>query len=371
MMDFWNDKELMAIISAYQQELKNAPAESFNHFSILTTHKNKELFHSDVIAAFLNPRMNHNQGNVFLMEFIRFLNNNFKNISINPYDYVDAIVEKEYSKSSEKDGRIDILIYTPTHCIIIENKMNNAVDQENQLQRYYDFMKKEGRIVDAIVYLPLDRYKKPYAEELRDEQTRKLLCIVPAYIPGYPKCLVNGWVMPCAERTTDTNCATILKQYADLIKTLNRNNMNIQNTTDLFDNLRMSEERWQSAVGLKKMIDSLPELMASRLSKNESLVSKSQERGSIFRIWKERNDNFVGFLVHRDKYHIDVWTSLNGYEVYVFEDSDIKKTVINIPSLKDKEPTENGYYFSNSPLEEERVVSFILKLLDEFVLIKQ
>ena len=36
MMDFWNDKELMAIIRTYQQELKNAPDESFNHFHLFS-----------------------------------------------------------------------------------------------------------------------------------------------------------------------------------------------------------------------------------------------------------------------------------------------------------------------------------------------
>lgn len=371
MMDFWNDKELMAIIRAYQQELKNAPAESFNHFSILTTHNNKELFHSDVIAAFLDPHMGHNQGDLFLKAFIHFLNAEFKNININPSDYAKAIVKKEFpTKNNDKDGRIDILVYTPTRCIIIENKLNNAVDQEKQLQRYYDFMTEEKQlIVDAIVYLPLDRYKKPCAEELDNTKAKELLCIVPAYIPGNPKCLVNGWILPCAELTTDTNCATILNQYADLIKILNRNNMNTQNTTDLFDNLRISDERWKSAVDLKNMIDSLPELMASRLSENESLVTKSQESDSIFRIWKERNDNFVGFLAHNDKYHIDVWTSLNGYDVYVFE-KDNKKAVINIPSLKDIEPTEYGYKITFLPIAEEKVIAYVLNLLDEFTLLK-
>ena len=372
MLEFWNDSAVEKIINAFAEGRANAPTESFNLFSILSTHNNKELFHSDVIAAFLDPKRNHFQGDLFLTKFIQFLNVTFNNVCINPSDYAEVVVDKEFpTKNGEKDGRIDILVHSSTHCIIIENKMHDAVDQEEQLQRYYDYMTSHGLIVDAIVYLPLDRYKRPSVHELENERAKRILCIVPAYIPGDTGCLVNGWILPCAEITTDTNCSTILKQYANLIMILNRNNMDVKNTTDLFENLRISNSRWESAVSLKQLIDSLPELMSQRLYECERLKSKCNE--TRCEIWKGRDDKnnnwgFTGFKIQNDKYHIDVWTSLGGYDIYIFEVAE-KTAKINCPSLTEVPYNQDGYKLHFLPVEEENVILIILKLLDEFNLL--
>ena len=90
----------------------------------------------------------------------------------------------EYSiKHDIKNGRIDILIKSndkennedeenenkeKSHCIIIENKLHGAKDEESQLRRYYEACKEYFEI-DKIVYLlpNLDKKNKP------DEQSKE------------------------------------------------------------------------------------------------------------------------------------------------------------------------------------------------------
>lgn len=88
----------------------------------------------------------------------------------NGYDVIP-----EYPIKHEiKNGRVDILIKSndkennedeenkeKPHCIIIENKLHGAKDEESQLLRYYEACIKDFE-VDKIVYLPnLDKKNKP------------------------------------------------------------------------------------------------------------------------------------------------------------------------------------------------------------------
>ena len=84
------------------------------------------MFSSDIIAAFLNPKAKHNEGNLFLDAFIDMLNRKMKRSNKNSTPirkdfYVNALVERERHK-------IDILITTidKRHCIIIENKIEDS-----------------------------------------------------------------------------------------------------------------------------------------------------------------------------------------------------------------------------------------------------
>ena len=57
---------------------------------------------------------------------------------------------------------IDILIHDDNNALIIENKLNNAVDQKDQLVRYMKFVEEELKISNYyVVYLTLVPGKKP------------------------------------------------------------------------------------------------------------------------------------------------------------------------------------------------------------------
>ncbi len=125
-----------------------------------------ETLHSYMLADLLNPNSDHGQEKLFLNSFLRKLN----------------IFEPETGSwiiTAEK-GRIDILLKreNPHSVIIIENKSNNAIDQDHQLYRYWYqeiylkkndamFAKKETYDINdiksryKILYLPPDDSKEP------------------------------------------------------------------------------------------------------------------------------------------------------------------------------------------------------------------
>jgi hypothetical protein len=84
-----------------------------------------ETMHSFLLAKLLNPNGEHGQGNLFLTYFMKKLD-----IEVFEHDTWTVTAETE---------RIDILLKRqhPHTVVVIENKSNYAVDQENQLYRYW------------------------------------------------------------------------------------------------------------------------------------------------------------------------------------------------------------------------------------------
>lgn len=86
-----------------------------------------ETMHSYLLAYFLDPNESHGQKNLFLSVFLEKIGIEQKN------DRKD-----KWLVTAER-GRIDILLKRnyPHSVVIIENKSNFAIDQQNQLYRYW------------------------------------------------------------------------------------------------------------------------------------------------------------------------------------------------------------------------------------------
>ena len=200
----------------------------FNLFSLISDTYYKENFHSDIIYSLLNPESKHNENDKFVKKFIEYLNiDNSKEISINLDDYKNPIIDKE--KGIFDKRRIDILITSDKHSIIIENKINNAPDMQNQLIDYYLYCTKEKKIiVDAVIYLTLNGKKSVNKdtwtrnEEIHDEIEKKLVYIS-AYSDGDKKNeekSIYGWLEKCKEICEFENNKFIIEQYQQLLKSL-------------------------------------------------------------------------------------------------------------------------------------------------------
>ena len=89
--------------------------------------------------------------------------------------------EKEYSNAeiTNEEARIDILIKSEKKAIIVENKINWAPDQIEQLSRYYEKIKNEHngeqkREVEKIVYIAPSKDKNPDEQTFgKDEKIKK------------------------------------------------------------------------------------------------------------------------------------------------------------------------------------------------------
>lgn len=308
---FLSNSHIRSIGWEYNEAKDSQPENPFNVFTMASDLYYRENFHSDIIKVFLDPYENHNEGKVFLYAFIDFINDNFGDkVCISKQDYTSAKVERE-------PGKIDILVSSEAskHCIVIENKMYNAVDMQRQLPRYYDFMTGLGYKIDAIVYLPLDANKRPDQStwnESDKQHVLPLLCTVPSYQKKGVN-LVNGWIEPCTLITKNIDCISVLRQYSELIKILSKNIMD-NVILEKFYNSLLEGENHKTALSIRNMMKELPVYMKDRIL--DRLKSKGHSN-----VWAWESDPKHCGLIHDTEYgqyKIDVWSSECGYTVKVF-----------------------------------------------------
>lgn len=195
-------------IERYEDILeKQGDKLNFNIFDIITDKWKKENFHSEILK--------------FLLENYEVFFNNFLEL-INIKD------EKEYlnAEITNEEARIDILIKSEKKAIIVENKINWAPDQIEQLARYYEKIKnghngEQEREVEKIVYIVPSKDKNPdaqtfgeYEKEIKD-RLEKIISF-----DGSENDLVS-----CLEKSRD-------KLKENLEKT--KNNLDSENFNKLF-----------------------------------------------------------------------------------------------------------------------------------------
>lgn len=148
-------------IERYKDILKKQDKKlDFNIFDIITDKWKKENFHSEILK--------------FLLENYEVFFNNFLEL-INIKD------KKEYlnAEITNEEARIDILIKSEKKAIIVENKINWAPDQIEQLARYYEKIKnghngEQEREVEKIVYITPSNNKEPDEQTFgKDEKIKK------------------------------------------------------------------------------------------------------------------------------------------------------------------------------------------------------
>lgn len=215
-------------VQRYKENFDKRIATGFNVFYLISDYYYRETFHGDIIAALLSPDEKHGEGNLYIDLFIDMINE--KKQLVNSQYYQMPKVNKEFSTyDGELSGRIDIIIEGDKHCIVVENKLNNAPDTYRQLPKYYRALKKRGITIDAFVYLPLDPNKEPnsssWDSEIRDLINERLV-IIPAYSAEHVN-IVENWLTPAEERTSDDDARFTIRQYKSLLNNL---------TIDIMDN---------------------------------------------------------------------------------------------------------------------------------------
>ena len=145
--------------------------EENHHYSPLRSITIKETDHSRLLGELLKPDGSHGMGDLFLQSFLELIG-------------INQPKEGKWQATVEK-GRIDILLRreNPASVIIIENKANSAVDQAQQLYRYwyqeiysyyptlnYNDPSTQDRF--KIIYAPARAFEKPSTSSLKapDEQ---------------------------------------------------------------------------------------------------------------------------------------------------------------------------------------------------------
>ena len=211
-------QRIKTLAQEYEENLQKRKVDlEFNLFVIISDRYHQENLHSDILKALIDPNPNckHEEQNKYLQLFLKFINSHEANINLSDYSNARVVREK---------GRIDILIKDEVskHAIIIENKINNACDQPEQLPGYLKQIEKDY-VCDAIIYLRLNGKTSPdMATYKTDDDRNKVndrLKVICAYDENEPdKDLLNGWILKCKEVSTNHDAQHILGQYGDLIK---------------------------------------------------------------------------------------------------------------------------------------------------------
>lgn len=184
-------------------------------FNVLNFFHIDENLHSRLLGFFLDKNASHGQGDAFLKKFIEKLG------------YTDY-EEGKWNITIEKQ-RIDILIERnyPHSVIIIENKSNNAFDQNNQIYRYWHraiYLKNRKASTDnekyKIIYLVSNDGKSPSENTFKkpENYSKDLPLKVPLKVEVWTfNSQIGQWLDECLSLLSENNyrLKEYIKQYIE------------------------------------------------------------------------------------------------------------------------------------------------------------
>ena len=311
----------------YYSSKEDVTQDAFNIFHIISDLWYRENFHSDIIKFFLDPKEKHDCGVVFLNTFIQMLNSLGKDIK--ETDYQDAEVLREIGNN--ECGYIDVLIKSETtkKAIIIENKINNAVDMPRQIPHYYDYVTKKGYGVDAIVYLPLDMNKDPYKMDWSEEDKKNIdsvLVKIPAYDKSGKTNLVDDWLNPSILLSNNIDVASTLRQYSKLITKLNNNIMDTI-VLEKFYNELLQGDNLKTALSVRDMLNDLPQYMAMEIKGKYEKECSPFSKVSAYSYRREWQVVFENGVIDGIEYQLWIYPTEEGYKVYFCVADQSSKTI--------------------------------------------
>jgi len=345
-------ESLEKLLGEHMQLLRNYPInnrscnkkEPFNLILASSDLYYRENFHSDIISYILKHKK-------YATLFIKYLSSLKKEIEIKIENYDNPEVTRE-------ENRVDILIKDEAtkHCIIVENKINNACDMNRQLPRYYETLKKNYN-VDAIVYLSIDGNKRPSRLTWTDEELNLDGIIIYCAISDNnetEKDFINGFLEKCIlEANEDIRECAFFSQYIDLLLYLGRNQMDYT-FMEQFHRLMIEPKNYKAALDLRAMLDNLIEHRRKRIEKTYRNNNASNPFVDFYPITTNyRGDAKDGFgfikipdlldeikidcLLYSEKTVIIFW-------IQNLEKSKLIKTVLATISLDDFLIEEHGGY---------------------------
>lgn len=219
----------------------------------------KEIVHSKIIADLLNPKGEHQLGNGFLVKFFQAIGinvaqphfpgseNPFKSVQVNTEYYAPTVLD-----GIETKGRIDILVLVELgnnkkYALIIENKLNDAPDQDQQLDRYNTYARDIFKGCDIlIVYMPR-------IGDCCDYEDAKVINAT----------MLAQIIDQTLEESVSPHKASI-KAYSNYLKNISINNIIMDNAKILGG---LTAEDIKQAKAIKEAYDKLPQAFAEYLRK--------------------------------------------------------------------------------------------------------
>lgn len=244
---------------------------NFNFFEAISDTYKKENLHSDLMKQILDPTTKEIGNISYLKSFLKI-------IGVNDFgDLRNVKVERECN-------RIDILISNNKNAIIIENKINNAPDQDKQLERYSKKITNEvKKTVKKIVYITLsskDNCEPSNLNEYNDiEKIQEKLIHLPAVSNAPDKKSLINWLAKCIEIAPENSIGKIfLEQYKQLLAYLGGNVLMLENKENCIKKIFNNKGNLEIAKDLVDIWKKKAEHLCSAIAKD--LVIKGYENFS-------------------------------------------------------------------------------------------
>jgi hypothetical protein len=272
------------------ERVKEYAIEGFNLFTSIAPDRYwHELFHSRILSLILDPKTPKTGNSLYLEKFVEALRRINGNIPVHQF------VRPVYAETEwgSEQGRIDIFIHDKTHGIIIENKLNNAVDQPDQLARYVQSVKAHGIEIAAVVYMPLFDKQPPldeYADEYKEivEEIRQKLAVFPA------AALSEAFLDPCAKLAKDELGRVYIDEYSKLLKHLGGSYMTREIDLEFLKRIFSSQENIIAAKNIAEVWENRAALLVDELYSmfQEKLVNElDYKRNEAYYTSKAINKN--------------------------------------------------------------------------------
>lgn len=200
------DAKTLLSKAAIYQKYEAGRRKPLDVFSVLNIERD-EVRNCRFLAALLDHRKSKDSAHENLVDFLKEV------VDLNPTGD-NPKVERE---APIDGGRIDILITTNTEAVAIEDKINYATDQPNQLEKYYNYLKNKGYGEIRLLYMSLDGHEPD--EESVGNLACKSLSSLSSLSYGDSRFL--AWLERCQQRTHDEpKLRESIAQYALFIRRL-------------------------------------------------------------------------------------------------------------------------------------------------------
>lgn len=361
---------LAPLIKENKEKQENRMETGFNLFYLISDHYYRETFHSDIIAALLSLKEKSSENHLFLYLFLDM-------IGVDKEYYTNSKVNKEYgTNDGTLEGRIDIFIEGKgKHCVVIENKLNDAGDTYRQLPKYYQDLLNKKYTIDAFVYLPLNPYKTPDKTDWSDDERLFIdskLKIIPAYQEGEEN-LIDNWLIQAESKTNNEDVKVIIRQYRTLLHNLT---IGIMSTTimEKFYRELIKDNNMETVLSIRDMLNDLPEYMAKRIVNKYSSNYKPFEKVFLFSTSSKKAAVLHEAKVKDIPVSIDIYCNEQGYNIIFFNRqgnipeevfADLKSFLKALNSFEKRPNANNQYELRLGFNEEDKVLSFVDELLKE------
>lgn len=360
-----------AVVESYKKQSENVFG-GLNLFEIVSEIYHRENMHSDVLQILLSPEGNHDEKYKYLNLFIRFLIKKAPN-NIKLEDWSTSVTV------SREEGRRDITIKSKNRAIIIENKINNAGDTQNQIPTYYYQIKGKGQKLDAIVYLTLNQGKEPdkstwkVTEEDKNE-IEKILIKIRAF-DGTDNDLISGWINPCIDATSDINNQLVLNQYKAILQKLTQSLLDMD-YMDKFVALLEEGNNFNTAQAIQNDMRELNKYIGLTFKEHFAVDQRFKPFKGIQMYAKNEFPFFEGYDIAGCRFNSDVkfYNDRCTIDFSVRNNSnhkrEIPETVLEIIGLKNKfewRGHERFVYTINQNIikSKKEAIDFIEKFLDK------